>query len=93
MGLYVSGFKFKDVAGYEHGKNVSLNENVCYFNAVLLAVMESAELCMNGISSCQCGDPGWFQVEKLNQSVHCSQGFPQTVITSDYFQSVGFGFK
>lgn len=32
-------------------------------------------------------------MEKLNQSVHCSQGFPQTVITSDYFQCVGFGSK
>lgn len=40
-----------------------------------------------------CGDSGWFQMEKLNQSVHCSQGFPQTVITSDYFQRVGFGSK
>lgn len=32
-------------------------------------------------------------MEKVNQSIHCSQGFPQTVISFDYFQSVGFGFE
>lgn len=31
-------------------------------------------------------------MEKLNLDVCCGQGFPQTVITSDNFKCVGFGF-
>lgn len=36
-------------------------------------------------------DSGWFWLEKLNQSVCLGQGFPQTLISTDYFQRVAFG--
>ena len=36
-------------------------------------------------------DLGWLRLEKLNQSVCLGQGFPQTLISTDYFQRVAFG--
>lgn len=36
-------------------------------------------------------DSGWLRLEKLNQSVCLGQGFPQTLISTDYFQRVAFG--
>ena len=36
-------------------------------------------------------DSGWLRLEKLNQRVCLGQGFPQTLISTDYFQRVAFG--
>ena len=36
-------------------------------------------------------DSGWLRLEKLNQSMCLGQGFPQTLISADYFQRVAFG--